>query len=108
MTLEQRANQSIQASLPYPHITIFAILCMLHFIYYKIAGRWYLDLPDYLEQGGAPEDLERDGSLKDLLERVAQGKSSVHLVLDTHPFEGAEEAMLIGESGDHSGAYYLI
>jgi hypothetical protein len=81
---------------------------MLTFTYYKIAGSWYLDLPDYLEKGGAPEDLERTGSLKDLLERAAQGNSSVQLVLDTQPFEGAEEALLIGESGSRSGAYYLI
>jgi hypothetical protein len=76
--------------------------------YYKIAGRWYLDNPDYLEKGGNPDNLERIGVVYDLLEQAAQGRSSVQLVLDTKPFEGAEEAVLIESSGAHTGAHYLL
>lgn len=76
--------------------------------YYKIAGRWYLDSPDYLERGGNPDNLERIGGVYDLLEQAAQGRSSVQLALDTKPFEGAEEAVLSEPSGAHTGAHYLL
>jgi hypothetical protein len=76
--------------------------------YYKIAGRWYLDAPEYLETGGNPDALERIGSFHDLLETASEGESSVVFQMDTQPFEGADVAELVGSSGGDTGGYYRI
>lgn len=76
--------------------------------YYKIANRWYLDAPDFLEQGGKEEDLERIGAFHDFLEQLAEGGSSVEVLMDTEPFEGADCFELVGSSGGDSGAYYHL
>lgn len=76
--------------------------------YYKIGASWFLDHPEYLENEGDIEDLERIGGFHDFLELAANGSSTVHLQIDYQPFEGADVARLSGTSGDQSGAYYLI
>jgi len=81
---------------------------MLTVNFYKIANRWYLDNPEYVAMGGTPDSLECIGSLADLLELAAAGKSAVQLVLHTEPFEGADEAVLTNTSGEQSGAYYHV
>ncbi|HEV7330105.1 MAG TPA: DUF6717 family protein [Flavisolibacter sp.] len=76
--------------------------------YYKIAGRWYLDAPEYLEKGGDPDALERIGAFHDLLEIAAEGASSVVFHMDTAPFEGADRCEWCGSSGGDTGGYYRI
>ena len=75
--------------------------------YYKLGHKWYLDLPEYLETGDA-DDLERAGSFHDFLEIVSDGKDSVSFQMDFAPFEGADEMVLTGSSGDDSGGYYYV
>ena len=77
-------------------------------IYYKIGNRWFLDLPEYLEQGGDPDDLERIGYFHDFLERVANGESTVIIQMDAQPFEGSDCFELTGSSGGKSGGYYHL
>ena len=81
---------------------------MLAFHFYKIAGEWFLDDPDYLEAGGDPANLEVVDGMKDLLEFVAKDRSAVKLVAALEPFEEAEEMVLIGSSGGNSGGYYWL
>lgn len=81
---------------------------MLTVTYYKIGGRWYLDAPEYLKEGGNPDALERIGNTYDLLEYAALGRSSVQLLLHTEPFEGAEEAILVESTGEKSGGRYWL
>ena len=81
---------------------------MLTFHFYKIAGQWLLDDPDYLEAGGDPAFLEMVGGMNDLLEFVAKDRSAVKLVADLEPFEDAEEMVLIESSGGNSGGYYRL
>lgn len=77
--------------------------------YYKIGKTWYLDLPEWLESGEhSAEDLEKAGAFYDFLEMASEGKDSVKFLMSETPFEGAEVLHLNGESGDHSGAYYLL
>ncbi|MBB1283793.1 hypothetical protein HRH25_05345 [Flavisolibacter sp. BT320] len=76
--------------------------------YYKIAGRWYLDAPTFIERGGNPDDLERIGAFHDFLEMVADGASSVAFQWDTQFFEGADRCDLVGTSGGNTGGYYRI
>jgi hypothetical protein len=81
---------------------------MLTAKYYKIANKWYFDYPQYIEDGGNPDNLERIGGMHDLLEFVAEGKSTVTLLLDFEPFEGADEGVLVASSGGNTGAYYQL
>ena len=81
---------------------------MLIFHFYKIAGKWFMDDPDYLEAGGNPGYLEVVGGMNDVLEFVAKGSSGVKLVADVEPFENAEEMVLIESSGGDSGGYYQL
>ena len=81
---------------------------MLTFHFYKIAGQWFMDDPDYLDGGGDPGLLEVVGGMNDLLEFVAKDRSAVKLVVDLGPFEDAEEMVLIESSGGGSGGYYRL
>ena len=77
--------------------------------YYKIGKTWYLDLPEWLEYGNhSAEDLEKVGAFCDFLEIASEGKDSVGFLMSENPFDGADVMHLNGESGDHSGAYYLL
>ena len=81
---------------------------MLTFHFYKIAGEWFMDDPDYLEAGGNPAYLEVVGGMNDVLEFVANGRSAVKLVVALEPFEDADEMLLIESSGGNSGGYYRL
>jgi hypothetical protein len=76
--------------------------------YYKFGSRWFLDLPEYMEQGGNEEDLERVGAFHDFLELAALGEDTVVFHLDVEPFDGADSAQLTGSSGGNTGGYYRI
>ena len=81
---------------------------MLTFNFYKIASKWYMDDPAYLESGGDPSYLDVVGGMNDLLDYVAQQNSAVQLIADTQPFTGADEMVLVKSSGNHSGGYYRL
>jgi hypothetical protein len=76
--------------------------------YYKFGNRWFLDLPEYVEQGGDEEDLERVGAFHDVLELAAKGEDTVVFQFDTQSFDGADYAELTGSSGGNTGGYYRI
>lgn len=76
--------------------------------YYKLGHRWYLDLPDYIEQGGDAGDLERIGAFHDFLQAIAQGETTLVFRMDTEPFEGADFFELTGSSGGNTGGYYHL
>ncbi|HEX2607771.1 MAG TPA: DUF6717 family protein [Flavisolibacter sp.] len=75
--------------------------------FYKIGHQWYLDLPEYLENGDA-EDLLQIGELHELLDQSAAGRSTLTFQWDIRDFEGAEQLKLEGTSGDQSGGYYHL
>jgi len=75
--------------------------------YYKLGGQWFLDLPDYLQQGSAA-DLERIGSFHDFLQLTAGERHNVSFEINLHPFEGADELVLLGSSGEQTGGYYHL
>lgn len=79
---------------------------MYNVTYYKFGNRWFLDLPEYIERGGDPDDLERIGAFHDFLEIIAGDKGTVNFLMDNQPFEGADYFELVGSSGGNSGGYY--
>lgn len=76
--------------------------------YYKFGQRWYIDLPEYIEQGGNPDDLEQVGAFHNFLELASAGESTISFFMDTQCFEGADKAIRTGTSGGKSGGYYHI
>lgn len=70
---------------------------------------WYIDLPEYLSQGGNKGDLEMVSGADTMLDIIAGEMSEVTLLIDTEPFEGADE-LLLTELCDPilGGGYYHI
>lgn len=84
------------------------MLPMYTVTYYKLANRWYLDYPEYLDQGGDHEDLERIGAFREFLDLIAQEETTVILLMDTNPFEGADYLEFVQSSGGKTGGYYSL
>lgn len=76
--------------------------------YYKIGNRWFLDLPEHIEQGGDAEDLERFGHFHDFLDLAAAGATTVFFHMDVHPFDGADFLEFTGDTGEKTGGYYRL
>jgi len=72
-------------------------------------GGWYIDLPEYLEQGGSKGDLAMVAGADTMLDIMAEGESTVEIQLDTHPFDGADLLELV-EVCDPvvGGGYYVL
>jgi|688.fasta_scaffold368458_2 hypothetical protein len=52
-------------------------------------GRWYIDLPEYLEAGlGTKANLEMVAGADDLLSELAEGETSIYLRFSDQPIEG--------------------
>jgi hypothetical protein len=81
---------------------------MQQLTYHKFGGKWYLDFPEYLEQGGPEEDLECIGGFSELLDLASDDNLNATLLLDAKPFAGADEAVLLQSSGGTTGGYYRL
>jgi len=57
-------------------------------------GGWYIDLPEYLEQGGSKGDLEMVSGADTMLDIIAGEKNEVTLQVNTEPFDDADELIL--------------
>jgi len=55
---------------------------------------WYIDLPQFLEQGGNKADLEMVSGADTMLDIIAEGKTEVTLQINTEPFADADELIL--------------
>ena len=76
--------------------------------YHKFGGKWFLDYPEYLEGGGVEEDLECIGHSRRLLDLISEDDLNARLLFSFEPFEGSDEAVLIGSSGGRTGGYYQL
>lgn len=76
--------------------------------YYKLGNRWFLDFPEYIEQGGDSDDLERVGAFHEFLENIAEGETTLLFQLDLQPFDGADVLELTGSTGESTGGYYHL
>lgn len=71
--------------------------------FYERDGRWFADLPDYIEAGGTEEDCEMILGADEWLEKLSCGKNRITLKLSTIPLR--EELNLYHK--DNSGATYI-
>jgi hypothetical protein len=79
------------------------------YTFLKENGRWYIDLPEYLQQGGHKADLEMVAGADEMLTVMARGKKKVTIEMDREPFEGAD-LLELAELCDApmGGGYYIM
>ncbi|GAA4339153.1 DUF6717 family protein [Flaviaesturariibacter amylovorans] len=66
-------------------------------------GGWYIDLPEYIAQGGSKADLAMVAGADTLLDMIAAGHDQVTLDIDAAPFEGADELRLLRVCAPETG-----
>ena len=69
---------------------------------------WYIDLPEYLEQGGSKGDLAMVAGADTLLDIISEGKDEVIIQLSTEEFEGSDELTLVEVCAPSLGGGYYI
>ncbi len=75
----------------------------------KEPSGWYIDLPQYIEQGGYKEDLAMVEGADTMLDIMAGGQSSVTITMAEEPFEGADQLELTQKCDPIvGGGYYLL
>jgi len=82
---------------------------MQNFHFYKTSAGWFIDLPEYVAQGGSIGDLQMVEGADIMLDLVAGGEQKINLGIASEPFEGSEQLILI-ETCDPSigGGYYFM
>jgi len=55
---------------------------------------WYIDLPEYLAQGGDKGDLQMISGADTMLDIIAETENEVTLQINTEFFDGADELVL--------------
>ena len=55
---------------------------------------WYIDLPEYLVQGGDKGDLQMISGADTMLDIIAETENEVTLQINTEFFDGADELVL--------------
>ena len=64
---------------------------MKEYRFYREENDWFIDLPEYLAQGGSKADLAMVAGADTMLERIAGKNDAVVLKINIIPFEGATE-----------------
>jgi len=75
----------------------------------KTGADWYIDLPEYIEQGGNQADLQMVEGADKMLDMMAENKNAVVLGIAEEPFDGADELILTERCDPYvGGGYYLM
>ena len=61
---------------------------MKQYRFVRESGGWYIDLPEYLEQGGSKGDLAMVAGADTMLDIIAGTGDEVILQISTQPFRG--------------------
>jgi len=70
---------------------------------------WYIDLPEFIEQGGSPGDLQMVDGADKMLDIIAGQESEVSLRISKDYFEGADMLTLTEKCDPHiGGGYYYM
>lgn len=77
--------------------------------FYRDHGGWYINLPQYLEQGGSKADLAMVAGADTMLDIVAGHAQDVTIEIDTIPFADADELQLteLCDSVMGGGCYFM-
>ena len=75
----------------------------------KSGNDWYIDLPEFLEQGGSIGDLQMIDGADKMLDIMAGNENSVILNIARESFEGADVLVLTEKCDPYiGGGYYLM
>lgn len=74
----------------------------------KTGQDWYIDLPEFIEQGGSVGDLQMVDGADKMLDMMAGYENSVVLSIDKEQFEGADILTLTEKCDPHIGGGYYI
>lgn len=82
---------------------------MKSYRFIKEGRDWYIDLPEYIENGGSRGDLQMVEGADVMLEMMCDNGTSVTLFIDKENFEGADQLTLT-EICDPivGGGYYFL
>lgn len=82
---------------------------MKDYRFIKEEGKWYIDLPAYLEHGGNKADLQMVEGADTMLDIISREEDVVSLTLHRAPFPGSDVLQLM-EKCDPSvgGGYYRL
>lgn len=78
------------------------------YTFLKENNRWYIDLPEYIQQGGSKADLEMVAGADEMLDIMARKKKKLIMELDREPFEGADLLELAELCGAPMGGGYYV
>lgn len=73
--------------------------------FYKIQDCWFVDYPEYLEQGGSIYDLQMVSGADDLLEELTSSDEVVLQIFTEEPDSFDKELVL--EYTSEEGAFYI-
>ena len=75
----------------------------------RTGQEWYIDLPEYLEQGGSIGDLQMVDGADKMLDLMAENESTVTLFISKEQFEGADILTLTEKCDPYiGGGYYFM
>src|SRR5205807_683036 len=70
---------------------------------------WYIDLPDFLQQGGSMAELQMVEGADKMLDLMAGTSNSIKLTIAKEPFEGADRLTLTEKCAPIiGGGYYFM
>jgi hypothetical protein len=79
------------------------------YTFVKKDGRWHVDAPTYLQQGGNTDDLAMTYGADAMLNLMSNGNDSVTLTLNTEPFDNADVLELVQTCKPFmEGGYYSM
>jgi hypothetical protein len=75
----------------------------------KTGGEWYMDLPEYIKQGGNVGNLQMVEGADKMLDEIAGSADRVVLSLSKENFDGAD-VLILKEKADpiKGGGYYFL
>ncbi len=75
----------------------------------KTGRDWYIDLPEFIEQGGSIGDLQMVDGADKMLDLMAGNKNSVIVNVAKEQFEGADVLTLTEKCNPYiGGGYYMM
>ena len=72
-------------------------------IFTKELSGWYIELPEYIAQGGSKADLAMVDGADTMLDIMAEDGSSITLKFDDKEFDGAEKIILMEKCDPYIG-----
>ncbi|MCG2615917.1 hypothetical protein LZZ85_16595 [Terrimonas sp. NA20] len=70
---------------------------------------WYIDLPEYILQGGTKEGLQMVEGADVMLDIIAEGRDKVILDIDLHALPGSTTLLLVEKCDPYiGGGFYLL